>query len=418
MTAAELRENLVVALDTLRSHKVRSALTVLGIVIGVTSVISVAAIIEGLNRYIQNQVSALGSRTFFVTRLSPGTDPQHPPEKIRVRKYFQYTDAAYLRRTCPTLRDITTFGTEGFIFGSSNEIRYGNQRVDRVIIRGVEPEFVNVLPIYTVARGRFISRYDVDHSAPVVLLGDAVANSLFPTIDPLDRTVRLNGKLYQVIGVFEPYPGLFGSPGVDDFAIIPLTDFHKNYPDQKELAIAFSIPADADVERGKDEVVEALRRLRRVPHNAENDFEIISPDFLADLWGQLTGAMFLLTGIISSIGLVVGGIGVMNIMLISVTERTQEIGVRKAIGARRSDIRAQFLMEAVAVTLFGGVLGLAAGAVVAFLVRRLMPEVPASVSPFWMVAGVAMSAAVGVFFGYYPANRAANLDPIVCLRYE
>ena len=418
MTRSELHENLLVALDTLRTHKVRSMLTVLGIVIGVTSVISVAAIIEGLNRYIQNQVSALGSRTFFITRFRPGTDPNRPTEKIRLRKYLQYSDAAYLRRSCPSVSNITTFGTRGFFLGTNNDIRYGNERVERLFIRGVEPEYANVLQMFTVARGRFITRYDLDHAASVVVLGDAVSSSLFPTVDPLGKIVRLNGRLFEVIGVFEPYPGLFGGPGVDDFAVIPLSTFHKNYPEYKELAIAFSIPPDSEIEKGKDEVIEAMRRLRRVPHNAENDFEVISPDFLADLWDQLTSAMFLLTGAISSVGLLVGGIGVMNIMLISVTERTQEIGVRKAIGARRSDIRAQFLMEAVAVTVVGGILGLACGCGFAFLVRRVLPSVPAAVSWFWMFAGVAMSAAVGVFFGYYPANRAANLDPIVCLRYE
>jgi putative ABC transport system permease protein len=186
----------------------------------------------------------------------------------------------------------------------------------------------------------------------------------------------------------------------------------------KELAIAFSIPKDVPVETGRNEIIEAMRRLRRVPHNAENDFEVISPNFLADLWNQLTGAMVILTGVISSVGLLVGGIGVMNIMLISVTERTQEIGVRKAIGARRGDIRAQFLLEAVAVTLAGGILGVLLGACIAFVIRHAMPSIPATVSYFWVVLGVAMSVAVGVFFGYYPANRAANLDPIVCLRYE
>jgi putative ABC transport system permease protein len=175
---------------------------------------------------------------------------------------------------------------------------------------------------------------------------------------------------------------------------------------------------DADMGRAKDELIEAMRRRRRVPHNAENDFEISDPDFLSGLWNQLTGAMVLLTGVISSIGLLVGGIGVMNIMLISVTERTQEIGIRKAIGARRSDIRAQFLMEAITLTGIGGVLGILMGAATAWLVRSLVPSIPATLSVLWITLGVAISVGVGLFFGFYPANRAANLDPIVCLRYE
>jgi putative ABC transport system permease protein len=182
--------------------------------------------------------------------------------------------------------------------------------------------------------------------------------------------------------------------------------------------LAFSVPEGMAAETGKDQVTDALRRLRKVPHWAPNDFEVMSPDFFAQLWNQLTGAMFLLTGIISSIGLLVGGIGVMNIMLISVTERTSEIGVRKAIGARKSDIRVQFLLEAVVVTLAGGIIGILIGGMIATGIRLLMPSIPATVSLLWVCLGVAMSVSVGIFFGYYPATRAANLDPIVCLRYE
>lgn len=182
--------------------------------------------------------------------------------------------------------------------------------------------------------------------------------------------------------------------------------------------MAFSIPQDADPGRAKDEVMESMRRLRHVKHNAENDFEITSPDFLSSLWNQLTGALVLLTGIISSVGLMVGGIGVMNIMLISVTERTQEIGIRKAVGARKADIRIQFLLEAVTLTGIGGLIGVLMGGAFAMVVRALVPSVPATLSPLWVSLGVAISVGVGLFFGYYPANRAANLDPITCLRYE
>ncbi|HYZ86002.1 MAG TPA: FtsX-like permease family protein, partial [Bryobacteraceae bacterium] len=194
--------------------------------------------------------------------------------------------------------------------------------------------------------------------------------------------------------------------------------FRKHYPDSKELIIAFSVPKGGSPELARDEVIDIMRRVRKVRHNADNDFELTSPDFLSSLWNQLTGALVLLTGIISSVGLLVGGIGVMNIMLISVTERTAEIGVRKAIGARKSDIRVQFLMEACILTSIGGLIGILIGAVLAFTVRALLPSVPAYVSPLWVLLGVSISVAVGVFFGYYPANRAANLDPIVCLRYE
>jgi putative ABC transport system permease protein len=418
MTRHEAIENLLVALDTLRSHKVRSALTILGIVIGVTSVISVASIIDGLNQFVQDKVESLGSRTYFVSRLPAGTDPNRLPLKVRIRKYLDYSDAAYLRQACPDIATATTFGTRAFFFGQSNVISFEGQRVERIFLRGAEPELAEAIPAYTVGQGRFISRYDDDHARNVVVLGTDISDSLFPQKDPVGKMVHLNGELYEVIGIFEKDSGLFAAGGVNQFAMIPLSNFHKNYPDSKEIAIAFTVPRDGDVQRAKDEVTDALRRRRHVPFKAENDFEIISPDFLTSLWNQLTGALVILTGIISSVGLLVGGIGVMNIMLISVTERTSEIGVRKAIGARRADIRVQFLMEATTLSCTGGAIGIALGAIIAFVIRHAFPSIPASLSLLWVALGVGMSLAVGIFFGYYPANRAANLDPIVALRYE
>jgi putative ABC transport system permease protein len=420
MTRAEFRENLLVALDTLRTHKVRSGLTVLGIVIGVTSVISVASIIEGLNRSIQERVESIGSRTYFLSRI-PFAMLGRMPEKIRRRKYLQYSDAQFLREAVPSLDFVTAFENRpsfGERTTGPNEIRYQSERVDRLLVRGVEPEYWQAIPLFSVAQGRFITRYDVDHARPVAVIGDAISTSLFPQSDPMGKTVKLNGRPYEVVGVFEKDPGLFGGPGVDQFAVIPLTNFRKCYPEIRDVFLAFSIQREANLEQARNEVIEAMRRLRRVPRDAENDFEVISPDFLSSLWNQLTGALVILTGAISSVGLLVGGVGVMNIMLISVTERTSEIGVRKAIGARRADIRAQFLMEAVVLTFAGGAIGILAGAAVAWAVRTVLPSVPATLSFLWIALGVAISIGVGLFFGYYPASRAANLDPIVCLRYE
>jgi putative ABC transport system permease protein len=220
----------------------------------------------------------------------------------------------------------------------------------------VEPDYFRAIALFSVAQGRPITRDDVEHARSVVIIGQAIADSLFPHIDAIGKTVRLNGRPYDVIGVFDKDPGLFGGFGVDQFACIPLSNFHKNFPEIRETTLAVAVQDGADMNVARNEVIEAMRRRRRVPHRVENDFEIADPEFLTNLWNQLTGALALLTGVISSIGLLVGGIGVMNIMLISVTERTAEI-MRKAIGARRSDIQVQFL-EAVTLTSIGGAIGI------------------------------------------------------------
>ena len=419
MMHARWLENLGVAIESLRIRKMRSMLTLLGVVIGVTSVISVAAIISGLNRFVQERVEKLGSRTYFVSRIQLG--PQNfgrLPEKIRKRRYLEYSYSRELRERCPSLDIATIFGTRAAFFGQVNEVRYGAEKMESVFIRGVEPEYADALPLFEVEFGRFVTANDVAQSRAVVVIGQAIADSLFPTADPLGKTIRVNGKLFEVVGVFAKDAGFFGGPGVDQFACIPVTCFRKEYPESKELAMAVTIRKDVPLARGLDELTDALRRIRRTPFKEDNDFEVTSPDFLSSLWNQLTGALVILTSLVSSVGLLVGGIGVMNIMLISVTERTAEIGLRKAVGARRSDIRAQFLMEAIVLTVSGGLMGIALGWLVAFLVRTFIPSVPATLSYEWAALGVLISVSVGLFFGFYPANRAANLDPIICLRYE
>jgi putative ABC transport system permease protein len=418
MTLAQARENFLAAMDTLRSSKVRSALTVLGIVIGVSSVISMAAIIQGLNKFVQDKVESLGSRTYFLSRFPPGTDPSHWPESIRTRRYLQYDYADFVRQAAPDVQSVTTVGTRGFFFGDTNLITSGNRSVEKAIVRGAEPQYIEAIPLFAIERGRFISAFDQEHARPVVVLGAAISESLFPNTDAIGKTVRINSAVYEVIGVFQHDQGLFLGPGVDIFVIIPLSSFKKQYPEAKELIMLFTVPENVNVETAQGEVIQAMRRLRRIPAGKENDFEISSPDFLSNLWNQLTGALVILTTVISSIGLLVGGIGVMNIMLISVTERTQEIGVRKAIGARRADIRLQFLLEAVALTLLGGTIGILIGAGISTMVRAFVPSVPATLSYLWVTIGFVISVGVGLFFGYYPANLAANLDPINCLRYE
>ena len=393
MTASQARENCYAALETLRSSKVRSMLTVLGIVIGVSSVISMASIIQGLNKFVQDKVESLGSRTYFISRFPPGSDPSRWPQSIRTRRYFEYDYADFIRQAAPDVQIVTTFGTRGFFFGDTNLITNGNRSVEKVIVRGAEPQYTEAIPLFSVGRGRFISTFDQEHARPVIVLGAAINESLFPNTDAIGKTVRLNGDLYDVIGIFEHDAGLFVGPSVDAFAVIPLSNFKKTYPEAKELVMAFTVPENVRLQTAQDEVIQAMRRLRHVPASKENDFELSSPDFLSNLWNQLTGALVILTSVISSIGLLVGGIGVMNIMLISVTERTQEIGLRKAIGARRIDIRLQFLLEAVVLTLVGGVIGILIGAGVSTLVRTFVPSIPASLSYLWVSIGFTISVA-------------------------
>src|SRR2546427_3238980 len=265
MTLAQARENFIAAMQTLRSSKVRSALTVLGIVIGVSSVISMAAIIQGLNKFVQDKVESLGSHTYFLSRFPPGTDPTRWPERIRTRKYFEYNYAGFIRQTAPDVQIVTTVGTRGFFFGDSNLITSGNHSVEKVIVRGAEPEYTEALPLFNIERGRFITAFDQEHARPVVVLGAAISESLFPNTDALEKTVRLNGAAYEVIGVFEHDQGLFLGPGVDIFVIIPLSNFKMQYPEAKELIMAFTVPENVNVETAHGEVIHALRRLRRIP---------------------------------------------------------------------------------------------------------------------------------------------------------
>jgi len=416
MTRAEIKENLLVALDTLRTRKVRSALTILGIVIGVTSVIAVAAIIDGLNGFMENRIKSFGSRSIFITRIPAGYTGGMLPHKIRMRKYLEISDAKYLKEAVPGLDISTAFIQRIDLAQTPESISYGAEHVEKLIIRGAQPDYAAAIALFTVATGRFISEFDEEHARNVVVIGAAIADTLFPHTDPVGKQVRLDGQLYEVIGVFEKDPGIFGL-GVDQFAVIPLSNYHKNFPGVRDVFLIASVREDADISSVRDQVTEAMRRRRRVPPREDNDFDVADSNYFLSLWNQLTGAMALLTGVIGSIGLLVGGIGVMNIMLISVTERTAEIGIRKAIGARKADIRLQFLLEAITLSGVGGVIGIVIGGLIALAVRALV-SLPATLSPFWVIMGVAISVGVGLFFGYYPANRAANLDPIVCLRYE
>jgi putative ABC transport system permease protein len=419
MTRWEWKQSLHVALETLATQKTRAFLTMLGVVIGVASVISVAAIIQGLNQHITDKVRSIGSQSFFFTRFPAFTfDFDHLPQEIRVRKHFVPEDAEAIRENCPAVNKAVPILTRAAFLGGSNEIRFQDNHVEEPILRGAGPELMDVLPIYAIAQGRFLTESENLHAAQVCVLGAAISDALFGALDPIGRDVRVNGIPFQVIGILEPNQGLFGGPGADQFILIPYRTFHKTYPEIKEVVLAISVRDPSLMSLGQDQAVEVMRRRRHVPPSQPNDFEITSPDLITDLWKQLTSAIVALTLIIASIGLLVGGIGVMNIMLISVTERTKEIGIRKAVGARGRDILAQFLLEAMMLTSVGGLIGIAAGIVLSVSVAYFIPSLPAKVSLFWTLMGLVISLSVGLFFGIYPAVKASNLDPVRCLHYE
>lgn len=418
MTYGEWQEDLRSALATIRSHKLRSALTMLGIVIGVTSVITVAAIIEGLNDYIGSKVKEIGAKVFFVSRFPAFGRIDRWTEEVRQRKHFTYADAVALREACPSVEVATPLLSRAIFFGHYTEVRYRNRRVEILLVRGAEPEFMQTIPGIAVKEGRMFTHAENDHGERVAVLGLAIADSLFGREDPIGKVMRLNGMEFRVLGMLERHQGVFGTPGADQVILIPYKTFAKLWPEIEEVIIWVAVADPGLTERAKNEVVSVLRRRRGVPAGAENDFEISTADIVSELWDELTGAIVILTFIIASIALLVGGIGVMNIMLVSVTERTAEIGVRKAVGARQRDIRQQFLTEAVTLTSIGGVLGILLGVVGSFFISRLFENLPASVSPYWASVGFGLSVGVGLFFGIYPANRAAGMDPIACLRYE
>ena len=346
-------------------------------------------------------------------------------ESLRRRRFSaeELTTAALVRieRLNPTLRAFITVTAEPALQRARQadaELAAGRDRGPLHGIPVAVKDIFHTRGVRTTAGSPIYRDFVPDRDAFAVARLEAAGAVMLGKLNMHELAYGITSANHEVIGVFEHDQGLFLGPGVDIFAIIPLSNFKKEYPGSRELVMAFTVPKDVNIEVAQGEVIQAMRRLRHVPAEKENDFELSSPDFLSNLWNQLTGALVILTTVISSIGLLVGGIGVMNIMLISVTERTQEIGVRKAIGARRADIRLQFLLEAVVLTLVGGTIGILIGAGVSTLVRTLMPAIPATLSYLWVAIGFAISAGVGVFFGYYPASMAANLDPIDCLRYE
>jgi len=419
----EMRQDVIsamgMALGTIREHKLRSFLTVLGVIIGTTTVIAVGSIIAGLNENVIESIQSFGTNTAFVSRLPSGPRFGRLTREERMRKHLTLEDAQVLVEACPDIINAAPSIFPNFESGIFGLIaRYKNEEVVGLDYRGTTPAFFTVYGNASIKEGRYFTEAENEHKLDVIVIGEDLARALFSKLSAVGKPIQINGHSFEVLGVLDRPRGTFtGIGGEDRRAVIPYWTFRKVYPNAKEHGIRFEA-REGRLDRAVDQARGLLRQRRSVPFNKPDDFSIATADSLVEQFHAITGAVALVMVVLSSIGLMVGGIGVMNIMLVSVTERTREIGVRKALGARRLDIVWQFLLEAMTLTAGGGLVGIAVGVAISAVIRWLVPSLPSTV-PLWSVAaGLAVSTSVGLFFGLWPAVKASRMDPVVALRYE
>ena len=406
-------ENLKQAMDTLRAHKLRSFLTVFGVVLGVSVIMLVAALITGFDQQVQESIKQYGADTAFVSRFDQGPHGGRRPKEERERKPLTLEDAQAVKELCPAIKDLTVFITW---WEQPHTVRTRSGEVTAIDFRGVDPNFGQVYANAATLDGRFISEGDDLHREKVVMLGENAAPVLFPNVSPVGKDVMIDGSAFRVIGVVEKPKGMFGQDDEDRRVLIPYNTFRKIYPGAYENSIRFQAYPNL-LDQAVDQATEVLRRRRNVPYQGKNSFSIQTSQQIVDQFHSILGMVALATFVLSGIGLLIGGVGVMNIMLVSVTERTREIGIRKAIGAKSGDITWQFLLEAMALTGVGGVLALVLVNGLVLLVRVGL-KWPGSV-PLWAaLTGIVVSVSVGLVFGVWPAMKAAKLDPVEALRYE
>jgi putative ABC transport system permease protein len=412
MTKLAFTNGIVLALQTIRSHKLRALLTVLGVIIGTGTIIGVSAILTGFDASVAAVLSSFGPNSIIVFKFPVGPRSGHLSPEERTRKELSYQNAVEIRERCRSVEDVSPmlFPNHGPI----NAHYKGNDMYD-VNLFGVEEAYARGGQV-DLDRGRFFTDEESRRRAPVAVIGQDLMKALYAGTDPIGKTINVDGHEFMVIGtMLRPAASFFGD--TDTRILLPYGAMQKMYPNARENAIVVTAKAGM-LPQATDEIRTVLRTSRRVPYSKPDNFALSTAEQMVSDFRQITAITFLVMAVLSSIGLLVGGIGVMNIMLVSVTERTYEIGIRKALGARRADILMQFLLEAASLTFLGGVAGIIFGWLIALISRAVFTSIPASV-PLWAaVMGIVVSVGVGLFFGIWPANKAARLDPVVALRYE
>jgi putative ABC transport system permease protein len=412
-----LAEDMKMALETIRAHKVRSFLTVLGVVIGVSVAILVSSVLLGVQKGIQDSLNEFGIDNLFIFKFEPGPHFGRLSPEERARKSLTLEDGMAMKEELPAVKDVVVQALPHIGEGPQpiRTARNKNHELSSIVFRGVTASYADVVNSHMqMKEGRFFTDMEDLHREDLVVLGFDTEKALFPDEQAEGKQVLVDGNFYHVIGVFEKKKNSLGNGG-DSEVLIPYRTYHKHYPlDDENFIIAQAYPGMKDA--AEDQVRGLLRQRRRVPLDKPDNFGISSAEALGQQFADIMESILKYVVVVASIGLLVGGVGVMNIMLMSVTERTREIGVRKAIGARRRDISFQFITEAMTLTGVGGVLGVIFSLLISFLLQLI--HFPSSVPMWAIVLALTVSCGVGLFFGIYPAVKAAKLDPVIALRYE